>query len=199
MKHFLIIGNPEDLHADYVAWALEQAGYEARFINSSHETSPTASTLYLDGEVDEFGSEDWANAEAVWCRRLPKLPDPTKDLGEDKGFTLAEECRFTRWLIDLLEEYPVRWINRPTASLPAENKFLQLKRARAHGLAVPRTLVTANPDRFKAFLDSEGSVVAKPLCGFTWEYASGEVLTTFANVIEPRAPRPSPMRTLPIA
>jgi hypothetical protein len=184
MEHFLIIGERGDLHADYVGWALEQAGFEPKFINSSHENSPTSSTLYVDDEVDELGSEDWTNAEAVWCRRLPKPPGSDKNLGEDDGFVLAEEYRFTRWLVDLLEDHPIRWINRPSASVRAENKFLQLKRARAYGLTVPRTLVTAKPEQLKTFLECEGSVVAKPFCGYTWEYPSGEALSTFANVID---------------
>jgi hypothetical protein len=183
-KHFLIIGEPADLHADYVGWALDQAGYEVGYVNASHENSPSRSTLYLDGEVDEFGSDDWTKAEAVWCRRVPKLPASNANLGENDGFILAEQCRFTRWLIDMHEHSPIRWINRPSASFRAENKFLQLKRARAHGLVVPRTLVTAKPERFKALLESEGSVVAKPFCGYAWEYASGETLATFANVID---------------
>jgi glutathione synthase/RimK-type ligase-like ATP-grasp enzyme len=183
-KHFLIIGDPADLHADYVGWALEQAGYKVGYVTASPGKPPTRCTLYLDGEVDEFGSDDWTNAEAVWCRRVPKLPPSSRNLGEDDGFILAEQCRFTRWLIGLHEHYPIRWINRPSASFRAENKFLQLKGARAHGLVVPRTLVTTKPERFKAFLASEGSVVAKPLCGYAWEYASGETLAAFANVID---------------
>lgn len=187
MKYFIIIGEPGDLHANYVAWAMEQAGYETRFINSSHENSPTRTSLYLDHEVDEFGVSDWTAAEAVWCRRLPKPPGLNRSLGEDDGFILVEERRFTRWLIGLLENHPIRWINPPPVSLAAENKLLQLKRARAHGLAIPRTLVTAQPERFKAFLRREGSLVAKPLCGYSWDYASGETLTAFANLIDAKS------------
>ena len=184
MKQFLIVGEPGDLHANYVSWALGRAGYRTTFINSSHDNCPTKTTLYLDNGHEEFASTDWDAAEAAWCRRLPRPPGPDKSFGEDDGFTLVEERRFTRWLITMHENGPIRWINSPTAALGAENKFLQLKRARSHGIRVPRTLITAQPDRFRAFLKSEGTIVAKPLCGFSWEYASGETLTAFANIVD---------------
>ncbi|HEV2842760.1 MAG TPA: hypothetical protein VGW39_15665 [Chthoniobacterales bacterium] len=95
-----------------------------------------------------------------------------------------EEQRFARWLITLHESGPPRWINPPAAGLAAENKLLQLRRARSHGIRVPRTLITAQADRFRAFLKSEGTIVAKPLCGYSWEYASGETLTAFANIVD---------------
>lgn len=184
MKQFLIVGEPGDLHANYVSWALERAGYRTIFINSLHDNCPTETTLYLDNDNDEFTSANWTDAEAAWCRRLPRPPGPDTSFGEDDGFALVEERRFARWLITLHENGPLRWINSPTAALAAENKFLQLNRARCHGIRVPRTLITARADRFRAFLKSEGSIVAKPLCGYSWEYASGETLTAFANIVD---------------
>ena len=78
----------------------------------------------------------------------------------------------------------MRWINSPTAAMRGENKFIQLKRARSHGLHVPRTLVTAQPDRFRAFLQTHGTIVAKPLCGYSWEDAPGQTLTAFATILD---------------
>jgi hypothetical protein len=184
MKQFMIVGEPGDLHAHYVSWALRKAGYRTLFVNSSHGNCPTETTLYLDNEHDEFTCPNWDNAEAAWCRRLPKPPASDTSFGEDDGFTLAEGRRFARWLITLYEKSSIRWINPPTAALAAENKFLQLKRARSHRIAIPRTLITARPDRFRAFLKSEGTIVAKPLAGYSWEYASGETFTAFANVVD---------------
>ena len=185
MKSFLIIGRPEDMHASYVRWALETAGYKPTLINALPGNCPTRITLYLDELSDDFTSREWDEAGAVWCRRLPRPPEPNHKGGEDEGFILMEQCRFTKWLIDLQESSTsIRWINRPTAIARAENKLVQLKSARAHGITVPRTLITADPGRFRAFLQTEGSVVAKPFVGYTWEYESGETFTTFANTID---------------
>src|SRR6476619_3061248 len=155
MKPFLILGDPKDLHAHYVHWALNCAGYEARFIHSSSCSNRT--TFYLDNLTDEFASADWNDVQAGWSRRLPKPPVVEQGYGDDEGFVLVEERRFTRWVIDLQEDYcPMRWINSPAAAMRAENKFIQMKSARSHGLNVPSTLVTAQPDRFRNFLRTHG-------------------------------------------
>ncbi|HMG06584.1 MAG TPA: hypothetical protein VK581_14075 [Chthoniobacterales bacterium] len=107
-----------------------------------------------------------------------------KGYGEDDGFILVEERRFTKWLIDMQEDRAMRWINSPAVAMRAENKFIQLKRARSHGISVPPTLVTAQPDRFRAFLRAHGTIVAKPLCGYSWEGAPGEMLTAFATILD---------------
>lgn len=186
-KRFLILGEPTDLHGHYVSWALARAGYRAIFINSLHDECPRVSTLYLDTVTDEFISAEWQDAEAAWTRRLP-LPIVSGDgYGENEAFALREERRFTRWLIEMQQENSsIRWINCPAGAIAAENKLIQLKKARTHGIRVPRTLVTAQPNRFRAFLRTEETVVAKPLSGYSWEYISGETLTAFANILDAR-------------
>ncbi len=103
---------------------------------------------------------------------------------EDERFVLGQDLVFTQWLIEMQENCPIRWINSPTAARAAENKFTQLKIARSHGIVVPRTLVTAQPDRFRDFLKVEGTIVVKPLRPYMWEYKSGKTLTLFASVLD---------------
>lgn len=174
-----------DLHAHYVAWALEAAGYQITFINRSHDNCPTRTTLYIDNVSDDFASADWNDAEAAWCRRLsmPASFDKSHSEAADE-FTLLEERRFTKWLVQMLEKCSVRCVNAPTAAQAAENKFIQLKLAKSYGIGIPRTLVTAQPDRFKVFLRTEGVIVAKPLDGYSWKAESGQTLSAFASVID---------------
>jgi glutathione synthase/RimK-type ligase-like ATP-grasp enzyme len=108
----------------------------------------------------------------------------------DDQFAVAEERRFAKWLIEMQHEsLAIRWINSPPSALSAENKFLQLKMARSLGIAVPRTLVTTEPDRFRAFVESEEVLVAKPLTAYSWEYLSGESVAAFAAVLDTRRAR----------
>src|SRR5438045_2015541 len=151
MKSFLILGHPLDPHANYVACALGAAGYQTIFVNSSHDNCPTGATLYIDKDIDNFTTVEWNDAEAVWCRRLSLPSLFRQNEGQEDQFCLVEERRFTKWLIGMQEDRPVRWINRPSAGQAAENKFRQLKFAKFHGIDIPRTLVTAQPDRFRAF------------------------------------------------
>jgi glutathione synthase/RimK-type ligase-like ATP-grasp enzyme len=185
MKPFLIVGHPADLHAHYVAWALGTAGYDTTFINSSHDNCPTRATLYIDNVRDDFTSADWNAAEAAWFRRL-SLPAEFDKSHREKAdkFTLIEEQRFTKWLVQVLDKCSVRCINSATSAQLAENKFIQLKFAKAYGIRIPRTLVTAQPGHFRTFLQTEGVVVAKPLDGYVWEDASGEARSAFASVLD---------------
>jgi hypothetical protein len=183
MKSFLILGQPLDPHANYVAWALDCAGYRPIFINSTHDNCSTQTTLYIDEGNNDFTTVEWKDADAVWCRRLSSAP-VEKGEDNDDQFRLVEERRFTKWLIGMQEDRPIRWINRPTPAQAAENKFRQLQLAKFHGIGIPRTLITANPDRFRAFLEAEEVIVAKPLDAYWWEEKSGESLATFATVLD---------------
>jgi glutathione synthase/RimK-type ligase-like ATP-grasp enzyme len=183
MKSFLILGHPLDPHAHYVAWALGTAGYQTIFINSAHDNCPTRTTLYIDKDVDDFTALEWNDAEAIWCRRLSSPPRFHPSDGQEDQFCLGEEQRFTKWLIGMQEDHPIRWINRPSAGQAAENKFRQLRFAKFHGIRIPRTLVTAQPDRFRGFLRTEGVIVAKGLDAYSWE-ESGESLAAFATVLD---------------
>jgi hypothetical protein len=184
MKPFLILGHPVDPHARYVAWALRTAGYRVTFMNAAHDNCPTVTTLFIDNSRDEITSLEWKDAEAVWCRRLSLPAAFDRSDTDPDAFTLLEERRFTRWLVHTLETCAVRSINLPTYSQAAENKFLQLKVARHYGLRIPRTLVTAQADRVRAFLKKEGVIVAKPLDNYSWKERSGEELTAFASVLD---------------
>jgi hypothetical protein len=184
MKQFVIMGSPIDPHAHYVAWALGAAGYHTSFINSSHGNCPSGTTLYIDKTTDDFACPLWNDLEAVWCRRLSAPPVFDEANGGGDEFTLLEDRRFTKWLRELLEERSIRWINRPTPAQAAENKFLQLKLARSCGIHIPRTLVTAQPGRFRAFLRTEGVIVAKPLDAHSWEKNSGQTFSAFASVLD---------------
>lgn len=183
MKNFLILSVPEDIHANYVSWALEKAGYKASFINSRHDGPLTHTSLYLDEQTHSFESVEWSQAEAAWCRRLGfTLGWRQNSDDEDEKFIQSEKRLFTKWLYSL-QENSLRWINPPIAEQAAENKFAQLKFAKVVGLKVPRTLVTADPKAFRTFLKSEGAVVAKTLGPFEWESISGKILSPFATLL----------------
>lgn len=184
MKPFLILGHPNDLHAHYVAWALETVGYEVVFINSAHDNCPTGVTLYVDHATDDLPGTQWGDACAAWCRRLGPPPVFEKGNGEADEYSLSEDRRFSKWLVGLLERSSHRWINQPTNSQAAENKFIQLKLARSCGIDIPRTLITARPDRFRTFLEAEGVIVAKPLDGHSWTNEAGETLSAFASILD---------------
>ena len=186
MKRYLILSTPEDPHTHYVTWALTKMGLEVKLINSLHENRSSHTPLYLDEEVHSFASSEWNEAEAAWCRRLSLSLDCGQDSDgdEDEIFVKGEERLFTKWLIELQSTSSIRWINSPDVAQTAENKFLQLKMAKAHGISVPRTLVTTDPDRVRLFLKSEGQIVAKALGPYSWKCTKDKDLAPYATVLD---------------
>lgn len=186
MKNFYILGQSSDCHADYVSWALRAAGFQTIWIDAQHEACPTNATMYLDGGAADFRSIAWDDAEATWYRRLPPAPVSRDNDDQDEHFCLIQRDLFASWVVELQQNLPGRWINRPNAVERAENKLLQLNMAKAHGLRVPRTLITKDPSRFRSFLRAEGTVVGKPLLVHSWEEKSGGALAAFATIIDAR-------------
>jgi len=119
---------------------------------------PAARHRLVDGEREL----DLARVSAVWNRRLwlPAM-DPELDPRFVDGCRRESVAALDGFLDGLAH---ARWINALSASRRAENKLLQLRLAQRHGLAVPRTLVTNDPDELRSFhAELEGRVVAKLL------------------------------------
>lgn len=100
---------------------------------------------------------------AVWQRHLG-APTPGDDL--DPEFVPGCRAESFAALMGFLDGlHRARWIDPPDAVRAAENKLRQLRLARAAGLVVPRTLVSNDPARVRAFFKEEEArgVVAKML------------------------------------
>jgi hypothetical protein len=94
---------------------------------------------------------DLRTLRSVWWRRpQPPAPSGIGDLGV-RAFTLNEWDEAVHGLWQLLD---TRWVNDPVRDQVAARKALQLAVAADVGLAVPATLVTSDPDRARAFIDS---------------------------------------------
>jgi glutathione synthase/RimK-type ligase-like ATP-grasp enzyme len=103
-----------------------------------------------------------AELEAVWWRRpRPLAADPA--LAPPQAAYALRQADAA--LAGLWASLRVRWVNEPRRDEVAGQKPFQLALAEEVGLAVPRTLVTNDPVRARAFLDAAGggAVVQKAL------------------------------------
>jgi glutathione synthase/RimK-type ligase-like ATP-grasp enzyme len=104
-----------------------------------------------------------ADVRAVWWRR----PQPFvlhDDLdGVDRRITAFRECREA--LDGMWRSLRTRWVNDPSRDAAATHKPWQLALAARLGLAVPRTCITSDPRRARAFVASlrPGRAVFKSL------------------------------------
>ncbi|HEX8824273.1 MAG TPA: MvdC family ATP-grasp ribosomal peptide maturase [Archangium sp.] len=120
------------------------------------------------------GDEGWLNTpagelrerevQAVWLRRLMP-PRFDEELEPAYRTSCARESLATlEGFLDTLESSGCRFVNPPAADHLAHNKPRQLRLARELGLEVPRTLITNDAARVRAFFQQvEGGAVTKML------------------------------------
>ncbi|MCU0659806.1 MAG: MvdC family ATP-grasp ribosomal peptide maturase [Polyangiaceae bacterium] len=158
----LLSHSREPFCTDRVARGLQQRGARPRRLDT--DTFP--SSLPLEARLDPQrppalqlagGAID---AQAVWFWRLwPAALD--ERLGAAHREAGQREASATLLgFLDLLHELP--WIDPPSTVRAAENKTRQLRLAREEGLAIPPTLITADPSSVRRFFEEhDGAIVAK--------------------------------------
>lgn len=175
----LLTHSQEPFCTERVAGALLARG--ARPLRLDTDDFPSA--LPLTGDLDPAGARLlWGDApvdvDAVWYWRLwpsrldPRLPpDHQAAAQRESGVAL-------RGLLDLLDPQ-VPWIDPIDVVRRAENKARQLRLARAHGLTIPATLITADPAAARRFWHRHrGDVVAKLQTSLGHSMAGGGGLPT---------------------
>nr|WP_314464305.1 hypothetical protein [uncultured Novosphingobium sp.] len=156
----LIVSHTHDPHALDVLERLRAGGAEVQLFDTGRIPRETRLTIGHDAAgwnaVACGGGEDLdlKAVRAVWWRRPQPFAVDAMVVGvEDRSFALAETAAAVAGLWALLD---ARWINDPERDERATRKAWQLSVARECGLAIPRTLITNDPDRAREFVDSEG-------------------------------------------
>ncbi len=156
----VVISYPEDPHASRVIGLLEEGQHEVLLLTLSD--LPGRATLTIDYEDPvaprlEYRLEgrpiDLGALRSVWWRR-PQVPDPSSVTDFDaRMFTTNEWNEALNGLWQLID---APWMNPPHRDEVAGRKAHQLRVAAEVGLRVPRTLITSDPDRARAFIESHG-------------------------------------------
>jgi glutathione synthase/RimK-type ligase-like ATP-grasp enzyme len=98
---------------------------------------------------------DLDQCRAAWWRRpQPYVLDAAITDLTARSFALAECEEGLQGFRSLLK---VSWVNDPDRDLRASHKAYQLREARRSGLATPRTLITNDPARARAFVAEQGA------------------------------------------
>jgi hypothetical protein len=116
--------------------------------------------------TEEGGRVDVGALDLLWWRRAhgrPTVPESVTDPAMRK-LVVKDNRSAIRGLF--LSSFRGTWLSDLYATERAQNKLLQLTVARQVGLAVPRTLVSSDPDAIRAFARTQGgTVIAKTLTG----------------------------------
>ncbi|HEX2221328.1 MAG TPA: alpha-L-glutamate ligase [Candidatus Limnocylindria bacterium] len=157
----VVVSYPEDAHAARVIGLLHEEQHEVLLLNLADlPGGATVSIDYADPRqpVIDYRREgmppvDLASAAAIWWRR-PQLADSSGVPDYDaRMFTANEWNEAANGIWHLCRG---RWMNRPDRDEVASRKAYQLRIAAEAGLRVPRTLITSDPGRARAFIEAEG-------------------------------------------
>ncbi len=194
----LILSNRQDAHADRVAVELLRREVPVCRFHTEELSSSGLLSLHLGEHAQDLGTLALPShhlrieeVKSVWFRR-PKLPmfdggnghgspEPSR-IDEAVDFVAHETEAAIFGLLALLED--VFWVSHPNQFQASDNKLANLKLAESCGLPIPRTMVTNDPDRAKAFYEScDGQMIVKPFCGLPGPPTKGRAL--FANRVRP--------------
>lgn len=183
----LIVAKNDDLHAEQVSKVLAAEGHAIRILDTrrwpsgvdlSLSVANNQSQVLADGVCQQFASG--------WCRQIAFRKDTPTDINlEDVAFIRTEGMLFDIGMLAALGVggQVLRWVNPPLNALAADQKPLQLVTAAACGLAVPRTLISRQPQDIDGFRSQyPDGVVAKPFNVGAWEGASGFKVSYAARI-----------------
>ena len=163
----LIVSHTHDMHAIDVLARLRQRGIEPVLFDTGRIPRETRLTIAHDPAsawaawAKADGREiDFTQVRSAWWRRpQPFGLDAAVGGPDDRHFALSETHAAVGGLWSLLD---ATWMNEPDRDERAGRKAYQLKAARDAGLTVPRTCITNDPDRARAFIAAErGEVIYK--------------------------------------
>lgn len=175
MARILIIAGQHDPHVSSVVKHLDARGVDHALVN--FETLVETGVAF-DPERDAFSlaGQEIADCSAVWYRR----PRPIQHKTLSSAHLSFARQEFRQAVLGPLLALPLHWVSRPTAIDTASFKPLQYHVAKHRfGLAIPRTLITSDPEQARAFIQTLGAdnCIAKPLGRPVIDY--GDKLTYF--------------------
>ncbi|WP_127794763.1 RimK family alpha-L-glutamate ligase [Agromyces sp. LHK192] len=102
--------------------------------------------LHSHRDSDTAGDIDLARASVGWWRQRSGRPSPSVggERARAESFAVAE---------GVIASLALDWLNPPAADSAANHAVLQWTIAAELGFALPRTIVTRNPDRARSFAD----------------------------------------------
>jgi hypothetical protein len=142
----------------------------------------TATRIERDGTATRFINEhDLRDVKAVWYRRYLAGGSLPTTLGDLRAPAVDESRRA---LYGLIAALPCKKLDALEDVRRCDHKELQIIRARHHGLDVPRTLFTNDPDSVRSFFDDcNGRVITKMQSSFA-VHRNGQEHVVFTNVVE---------------
>src|ERR1041385_3893885 len=183
----IVLAHPKDDHAAPVCWALEQAGYQTGCWGGVSPAEQDQASLLMDEQTCTPGGPPRGKSYVFLGPRNPPPPqDPpgTKAASPHSSFFDALAC--------MLENLPVRCVNRYSASRLVRNKAVQLRLAAGAGLKVPETLMANSPAPVREFFDrNPHQAICKAFATHVWQQQGSTDVTVTETFSLDRADLPA--------
>lgn len=172
----LIITHREDYTADFVINKLNEQ--QKSYFRLNCEDFSTYE-FKIDSKLN-FSINGIENFNSIWFRRT-KLPDYENYPIEQQEFLLNEFDSFLKNLFSILNTK--KWLSNPFNVYFAENKLLQLKKAKTIGFKIPKTLITISKNELKKFyFENQGKIIIKPFWNSKIQ-VEGRTKLLFTNLV----------------
>jgi glutathione synthase/RimK-type ligase-like ATP-grasp enzyme len=178
--NILILSNRDDFGVDAVVRELTDLGESVfRFDFADLPGAVLGAELVTDGSAarwnvalsTRFRSLHLDEVKSVWLRHPSHAP-VAPDLPWQVVRFVQQEVQHT--FAGLLASHECLFVNDPVRDSVAHLKPYQLAEAARVGLRVPRSIITTDPGRLRAFHEACGGIVCKALTGVPATTTSGE-------------------------
>jgi ribosomal protein S6-L-glutamate ligase RimK-like protein len=157
----VVVSYPDDPHAERVIGLLRQRGEDVLLLNVADLPHKATLTIghggccqsLLEYRLGDGPPVDLSSAKSVWWRR-PQVANVSGVSDHNAQVFAAGEWHEA--VAGVWQLMPARWVNPPAADEVASHKAYQLRVAAELGLRIPRTLMTSDPDRARAFIEDQG-------------------------------------------
>jgi glutathione synthase/RimK-type ligase-like ATP-grasp enzyme len=129
--------------------------------------------------IFNFSFKGQDNFTSAWFRRT-KLPNIEGATEEERLYLLGE---YDALIQNILSSIDCNWLSEPRHIYFAENKTVQLRKAKELGFKVPSTLVTNDKNKVKLFYErNNGNIIIKPISRTRIDYRDQPAFI-FTNVL----------------
>lgn len=165
----LILGNSADPHVWHIKSGLESRQVEVECCDTRSFPQQTSLSMSLDRDdgIIRFPSGKcwkWSEIDSVYWRTFSGVDIPPLADREQYRVAVADADSTLR---SFMQACPARWVNPWAAYCFHQEKPLQLRKAKALGLSIPKTLITNNPEEVIDFCSGGERFIFKPVYGGT--------------------------------
>src|SRR6266851_6084999 len=191
MSKILILSNEaEDAHVHGLVAELDKLGHPWALIDPGDFPHSLHFSAQLHGQTKESslllknGTRQFLeDVTSVWYRRpTPIVPEEHLSTLEKTFIEREANAGLWGWLRGL----QAFWVNHPDAIRAAGHKPQQLQLAQSLGLAIPKTLITNEPEEFKRFYAECHKQVIYKLMGYPWYKDSTDLPISTYTAFVPR-------------